>query len=622
MRLSVRHFIKDPVSEIRYPASGIGYPASGIGHRASVIRHLVSGIWLPVSGIFTLILLFFVIISSTVNSQTFYPQDLFRSPVDYPLSLSGSFGEIRPNHFHSGIDIRTGGKEGKLVYAAADGYVTRIFVSPYGFGKAVYINHPEGYTTVYGHLDRFKGDIAMYTWTQQYSMESFSIDVAVPAGKIQVRKGDVIGYSGNSGSSGGPHLHFEIRDAHSQEPLDPLSFGIPFRDFISPQIRWVKIYPFGLSGMVDFSDIPKALKASSSVDTYTVNTKDTVMVSGDIIFGIEAYDYHEGSSVRCGVKSIELRVDGKKVFGQNIRRYAFADTRYVNAILDYPQNVRNKQRFFRSYIAPGNKLDIFEYVVNRGIVNFSGPGIHKIQYIVTDIRKNSSRITFWVKSHPPASAGARPPERESKGNLFEWNRENRFENANIEFTLPANSLYEDLDFHYKTVPSVEGSYSRLHILHDVETPIHLRCNLSIRAEALPQLLEYKALLVKVEEDGKFVSQGGKFSDGFVTGTIREFGAYTISVDTIPPKIKAVNIYDNKKVGKQSTIVLTVSDDLAGIKSYRGTLNGQWILMDFDAKRNRLEYKYDNRIKPGSNKFQLVVIDGAGNRSVYNASLIR
>ncbi len=566
--------------------------------------------------------LLFTVIPTSLFSQSSYPQTLFRSPVDFSLSLSGSYGEIRPNHFHSGIDIRTEGQSGKPVYAASDGYVSRIFVSPWGFGKAVYINHPSGYTTVYGHLDRFRGEIAEYAYNQQYSAESFSIDVTVPTGKIQVRKGEVIGYSGNSGSSGGPHLHFEIRDARSQEPLDPLSFGITIMDNLPPQIKWVKIYPHGTNAMVNYTSNPKALQASGGNGVYSVSSSDTVMVSGDIIFGIEAYDYHNGSSIRCGIKSIELKVDGVKVFGQSIERYAFADTRYVNAILDYPQNVRNKQRFFRSYVAPGNRLEIFDGVVNRGIVNFVDRNAHKIQYVVKDVHGNTSRISFWVKSHPPASAGAKPSERSLPANLFAWNKENRFENAYINFTMPANTLYEDLDFHYKTIPPVNGSFARVHILHDEETPLHLRCSISVRAETLPHWLEPRALLVKVETGGKFVSQGGKFTGGFVSGTIREFGAYTISVDTIPPKIKAINIYNNKNISKQGTIVVTISDDFSGIESYRGTLNGRWILMDFDAKRNRLEYKYDSRIKAGTNKFQLVVTDGVGNRTEYNATLIR
>jgi len=566
------------------------------------------------------LLAFLIIVSGFTQSA--YPQHLFRSPVDFELSLSGTYGEIRPDHFHSGIDIRTDGQTGKPVYAAMDGYVSRIFVSPWGFGKALYITHSSGYTTVYGHLDRFHGEIAMYAREQQYRNESFTIDVTVPAGKIRVRKGEVIGYSGNSGSSAGPHLHFEIRDARTQEPLDPLSFGIPIRDDIPPQIRSVKIYPYGTSGMVNFTDSPVALQAMGDHGSYRLQTRDTIMVTGDVIFGIEAYDFLNSSSIRCGIKSIELDVDDGKVFGQTVERYAFADTRYVNAILDYPQNQRNKQRFFRSYIAPGNRLNIFEGVINRGIVSFTDRSPHRIQYVVKDAHGNTSRITFWVKSHPSAPIGARPQEEKTPENLFVWNRENSFSTDFIEFSMPANALYEDLEFTYRTSPPVHGSYSRVHILHNDETPIHLSSSISIRAETLPRWLESKAVLVKVEKGGKFVSQGGAFRDGFLTGKIREFGEYTISADTVPPKITPINVYHNKNISKQSTIVLNISDDFTGITSYRGTLNGRWILMDYDPKLSRLVYRYDDRIRPGENAFKLVVTDGVGNRTEYNATLIR
>ncbi|MBN1198036.1 MAG: M23 family metallopeptidase, partial [Bacteroidales bacterium] len=541
----------------------------------TLIRHPVSGNPSPVSAIlfsWVCTLTFLLFFSLSGYSQLNYPQKLFRSPVDFRIYLSGTYGEIRPNHFHSGIDIRTGGETGKPVYAAADGYVSRIFVSPWGFGKAIYLDHPGGYTTVYGHLDRFRGEIAAYALRQQYTNESFSMDVTVHAGKIQVRKGDVIGYSGNSGSSGGPHLHFEIRDARNQEPLDPLSFGIPIEDHQSPLIKWVRIYPHGPFSMVNFASNPKSLQASGGGGAFSVTEKDTVMVTGDIIFGIEAYDYQDGSSIRCGIKSIELKVDGVHLFGQNIERYAFADTRYVNAILDYPQNMRNKQRYFRSYVAPGNKLDIFEGVVNHGVVNFSDRNAHKIQYIVRDAHGNTSRITFWVRSHPPPGTDARTVVPEQPENLFAWDRENRFETTYLTFTMPANSLYEDLDFHYSSMPPVNGSFASVHCLQDEETPLHLRCSLTIRAETLPRALEEKAILVKVEKGGKFISQGGSFRNGFVEATIREFGDYTIGVDTIPPKIKPVNIYNNKNVSKQSTIVVTISDDLSGIQNYKGTLN--------------------------------------------------
>ena len=592
----------------------------------SRISHLASRVWHPASGIRYLFVALGILFTLSgiqqTSAQSDYSNGYFRSPVDFSLSLSGSFGEIRTNHFHSGIDIRTGGQIGKPIYAVADGYVTRIFVSPWGFGKAVYINHPSGHTSVYGHLHRFTGKIATYARKQQYKRESFYLNATVPTGEIQVRKGDIIGYSGNSGSSSGAHLHFEIRDMRTQEPMDPLVFGIPIVDNIKPKIRWVKIYPFDEHSMVNYVNKPLMTKTVGGGTSYRISQKDTIMVSGNIIFGIEAYDYHDNSSIRCGIKSIDLYVDNEQIFGQKVDRYAFKDTRYVNAILDYAQNKKNKQRIQRSYIPPGNWLDVFYDVVNNGIIGFYDDNLHEIQYVIKDVHGNTSQVTFWVKSHPPAPGGARPKDPSEIKNKFTWDLPNSFENDNIQLTMPAMALYEDIDFTYQTSPAVNGSYTRVHDLHDKGTPIHLRCSLSIRAETLPRWLESRSLVVKVSKKGKFISMGGSFKDGFVITRIREFGRYTVSVDTIPPTIKPVNVYNNKNISKQQTISITIRDELSGIKRYRGTLNGNWILMDFDAKRNRLVYKIDEKIKSGSNKFQLVITDGVGNKTEYKATLIR
>ena len=590
----------------------IKLPEGRHSKRATSIEHLFVALFL----------LFMLSGVCQISAQSNYSKGYFRSPVDYPLSLSGSFGEIRPNHFHSGIDIRTGGQVGKPVYAIADGYVSRIFISPWGFGKAVYINHASGHISVYAHLHHFTWKIAKFARKQQYKRESFYLDTTVPTGQIQIRKGDVIGYSGCSGSSSGPHLHFEIRDMRTQEPMDPLAFGIPIKDNIRPKIRWVKIYPYDEYSMVNFVSQPLMTKTVGGGKSYGISLKDTIMVSGNIFFGIEAYDYHDNSSIRCGIKSIELFVDEELIFGQQVDRYEFKDSRYVNAILDYSQNQKNKLRIQRSYIAPGNWLDIFHDVVNNGIVGFYDSGLHKILYIVKDVHGNTSKLIFWVKSHPPAPGGARPRETSKPRNKFIWDLPNSFETTNIRFQMPAMALYEDIDFKYQVSPPVNGSYAPVHELHEKGTPVHLRCTLSIRAETLPRWLESKALVAKVGKKDTFISLGGSFKDGFVTTRIREFGEYTIRVDTIPPTINPVNIYHNKNISKQRTITMTISDEFSGIKRYRGTLNGKWILMDFDAKRKRLVYKYDDRIKPGANKFHLVIMDGVGNKTEYRATLIR
>jgi hypothetical protein len=550
-----------------------------------------------------------------------YPKNYFRSPVDFPINLAGSFGEVRKNHFHSGIDIRTDGVTGKPIRAIADGYVTRVFISSGGFGKALYVMHSNGYSSVYGHLQGFNTAVGGWVKSQQYKQESFDLDMSVEKGVLPVKKGEIIAYSGNSGSSGGPHLHFEIRDAATQEVINPLLFGMPMTDNVDPKINRVKVYPYGENSLVNFTNNPASLDITGSYGNYFVKSKDTVRVSGNIIFGIDATDFMSESGLKNGVNSIELSVDGEQRFFQHIERFAFAETRYVNSVIDYPSFIRSGQKVQRSYIAPNNKLSIFSKLNSNGVVSFTDNKAHKVEYVVKDVFGNTSKCSFWVKSHLPIQGG-RPRPKMVSGTFFNCKSENQFSANNILFELPDNAIYEDLDFQYSTSSPVRGSLSKVHHLQDQYTPIQSMCTLSIKPEVLPERLKSKVVIVKVEDSGSFSSKGGKLENGWVKTQIREFGKYAVAADTTPPVIRAVNIAPGKKLTKQRTISMKITDNLSGVKSYRGTLNGKWILMDFDAKSSSLVYTFDDRIRPGKIDFKLVVKDGVGNEATYSAKLIK
>ena len=567
------------------------------------------------------LLLLLIIPVLIITGQAQYPKNYFRSPVNFPVSLAGSFGEIRRNHFHSGIDIRTESVQGKPVYAVADGFVSRVNVSPGGFGKALYITHPNGYTSLYGHLRNYASAIAVWVRSQQFKKESFALDVEVPDGTLKVKKGDLIAYSGNSGASGGPHLHFEIRDAKTQEIIDPLDFGFMKADGIPPKITWVKIYPFSENSTVNSLDKAVLIPVKGSGGSYRLAMEDTVKVSGNIIFGIETSDNAEGG-LKTGVHAIDLTVDGVKVFSQNIERFAFAETRYVNSLMDYPAFIQNGRKVQRSYVAPNNRLGVYANVKNRGILNFTDTRAHKIQYVVKDAFGNPATLVFYVKSRPPANEGGRQGAGHPGAKMFSYKTDNHFEQENLKFDVPSEALYDDLPFEYSVTPSFRGSYSVVHHLHNQYTPLHTWCNLSIKTENLPKNLVSKAVIVAVSPGNKFASKGGTWENGWITTKIRDFGNYTVAVDTDPPVIRVINIFPNKKVKKQSSILVKISDNLAGIKTYRGTLNGIWILMDYDEKNRLLTYVFDDLMKPGKNIFVLTVTDAVGNSSRYEAALIR
>jgi len=571
------------------------------------------------------ILIFLSIIISckteTLLSQNAYPKNYFRSPVDFKILLAGSFGELRKNHFHSGIDIRTDGVQGKPVYAVADGYVSRINISSTGFGKALYITHPNGYVSVYGHLKGFNLLIGAWVKSQQYNKESFVIDMPVDLGVLKVKKGERVAYSGNTGASAGPHLHFELRDAATQNAIDPLLFGFDVKDDIPPKIVRIRIYPMDENSNVNSSGKPLTFPVSGMGETCQIISKDIIQVSGNIIFGIEAFDLMNENTMKCGVHSIELYVDTTMYFSQSIDQFAFAETRYVNSLLDYPSLIQFNSLIERSYVSPNNKLRIYGKMKNRGIVSFTDDKTHKVLYLVRDETGNTSRLAFWIKSDPPVSTGQKVTK-SLTGTLFSCKSENHFVRDDIKLNLPQDALYDDLDFNYSVTPPVHGTYSGLHHLQNEFTPIHSFCSLSIKPEGLPMKLTSKALIALVESPGHFSSQGGTWENGWVTTQIREFGNYAVMVDTIPPVIRPLNIFNNKNISHQSFIMVKISDDLSGIKYYRGTLNGKWILMDYDSKSNSLTYFFDERVKRGKNTFRLVVGDGVGNESVYTAMLSR
>lgn len=571
---------------------------------------------------FVLVLALFLPVSAEVLPQGSTKKNLFRSPVDYPITLSGAFGELRRNHFHSGIDIRTGGVQGKPIYAIADGYVSRVNVSPVGFGKALYLVHPNGYTSVYGHLKSYAGTIAEWVKAQQYERESFAIDLEVTPGRLKVKKGDIVAYSGNSGSSGGPHIHFEIRDTQNQEIIDPLDFGFVKPDGVPPGISAVRIYPMDEHAMVNNSAASLTLAVAGSAGSYRLQKADTPRVSGNVIFAVETSD-HPAGGLKTGVHIITLKVDGNLIFSQDIDRFAFSETRYANSLMDYPAFIRQKRKFQRSYVAPNNRLRIYRDVVNNGVVHFSSAGLHQVQYEVTDAFGNRSVLSFFVRSHPPAPSGRQDVViRCEDSRRFTYTSDNRFVMPDLKLEIPGEALYADLCFKYETSPRRPNTYSAVHHLHDPLTPLHTWCRLAIRPDDLPEALKSKAVIVSIDPSGRMSSAGGTWEQGWLTTRIREFSAFAVATDSEKPVIKPVNVFHNKNVKKQSTIQVRISDNLAGIKTYKGTLNGRWILMDYDEKNRLLTYRFDDRMKAGRNVFILTVTDGVGNVAKYEATLLR
>ena len=566
---------------------------------------------------FLLSIVFFCM-GTGLSAQATYPQNLFISPVDIPLLLSGTFAELRGNHFHSGIDIKTQGTEGKKVVAVTDGSISRIKVSPYGFGKAIYIQHPNGFTTVYGHLRNFSPEIEKWVKSEQYRLQKFDVDLFPEQGLFKLKQGQQIAWSGNSGSSQGPHLHFEVRDSRNEDPMDPMLFGFDIKDFTRPTLNGLRIYPANNFSSVNGNAKPYQAELSGWGPNYRLKQNDTIRASGNIYFGLDAFDLLNGSSNKNGINLVQVYADSVLKFHWEANRYSFSETRYINSLIDYATYYHTGKRYFLTRLAPQNKLSMYKFVADDGSIATEPGKSKRIRIKIADGKRNESEINFIVKGEAtPKSVNSEniQAQKFSSGKLIQ------FRNPHISLSLPENCLYEDIPFEYSATPSKPWSCSMIHQVNDPAIPLHNYFDISIRVDSTCKATFSKLVVVKLNKSDKPSYVGGEADGQFIKARTREFGRFTLMADNTAPVIKAVNITDGKNIKNQGNIRMTISDNLSGINTYNGFLNGAWILMDYDAKNNLLEYVFDEKLKPGSNIFKLRVEDNVGNVKTYQATLV-
>ena len=554
----------------------------------------------------------FLFFSSFINAQNMYPQDYFASPLDGETILAGTFGELRSNHFHSGLDIKTKQREGLKVYAAASGYVSRIKIAHFGYGKALYITHPNGYTTVYAHLQRFSDKIESFIKKKQYDQESFEVEVFPSNNELILTKGEVIAYSGNTGSSGGPHLHYEIRD-NLERPINPLLFGIKVKDTKKPIVKSIYAYPINELSHVNNSNLKQKLRLIPLQNgDYKV---EDIKAYGKIGFAINTIDRQDLAANKNGVYKIETALNGMPNFTINFKRFSFDETKHLNRLIDYPHYSEKKERLQKLFLDTNNPLSMYDNSVDDGyiMVYDSIASLYKIK--VEDFEGNTTIIDLNIN-------GDTTPISETSTNFTSQYYINREENVILEkdkitVNIPKETFYDsffmDFQVHSDTVK-----------VHDKNRAAnkYFTINYDITGYSPEDLKQvYIARLVGWNNFPSYSST--KQKDNVLYTRTKNLGTYCLARDTVAPIIEPVNFTDGKWMSKYRFLKLKIEDKQSGISNYRATVNGKWILMEYDYKTDMLVHDFkDNVVKETNNNLKVIVTDNVGNSATFEATFHR
>ncbi|MFN5381505.1 MAG: M23 family metallopeptidase [Bacteroidota bacterium] len=542
------------------------------------------------------------------------------NPLNGALIISGSFGEPRLNHFHTGIDFTTRGKTGLSVYAFDAGYVSRIKVSAIGYGKAIYITHPNGLISVYGHLSKFNDVIQSYVTTQQYKQQKSELELYPEANQFIIKKGELIAYSGNSGGSSAPHLHFEVRDAAGESfPLNPLKYNLDLKDTIKPTFRELAIYNLNEpSDMVN----PRQYNLTTYQKSYKLqqrNTPDTITIPfNQVGVGVKVHDLANGcdSDGYFGVYRLQMNVDNIKVYEFAMNRLDFNEGRYANCHIDYKQKKKNKEQFYRCYLLPGNKAAIYDAVLNRGIIQLGKGEIKKVEIVSSDYFNNTSNVVFYITTSSNGYVQAIPPI----GLLVKHNESKSWGNTRIKLTFDSGTLYDEtyLKIDSNKLPS---AYSTSYQIHNEYTPLHKSFSLSIKLNNYnTQFPESKFVLVRIKENGSVSAYKSTVANGWVSANPKELGTFYIASDTITPKITPTNFTPGQST-KNKMLTLKITDNLSGIETYNFYVDNQWIVADYDAKNDLISIDISKQLS-GEHILKAVVVDAVGNKKINTFKFIK
>ena len=562
-----------------------------------------------------LYIIIFLFLFSGLHAQVDKYRTGFTPPLDIPLYLSGNFGETRGGHFHTGIDIKTLGRTGLPVKAVGDGYVSRVYVSEGGYGKALYITHPNGFTSVYGHLEGFSPKIDAVVKDLQYKNESFRLNHIFKAGEIKVKQGEVVAHSGNTGSSGGPHLHFEVRNTETEHPVNPLHCGMPVKDDMRPQIIGIKVFPISGKGALNQSGDAHYYPTVFYADAYHLKSSPRIKVFGEVGIGIETFDYLTGDWSKCGTYSADLYVDDILTFCWTIDSLSFDESRCINTVCDYKSRVDDRKWIYKMFRDEPNNTFSNYCNDNTGIINFEHPGKHEIKLIVHDAGGNRSDLEFPVQSEKAVI-----PQLQHNGiKWILWDKGGTYTDDMIQVIFPPKALFNTIDFQMEKETGSD-LWSPIFTLHKENVAIFKSIELKLKPMVQENLTKlYIAGITRTGKPEGFY--GNAQTDGWISGSTRSFGSYAIAKDTVAPEIRSLDVSDGHNISGKKEVRFRIKDDNSGIDSFRGEIDGKWILLDYEAKKDMLTYTFDpKRIEKGKDHTLFVKVeDNVGNMKVFLCS---
>ena len=528
-------------------------------------------------------------------------KNYYQAPLDGPLYLSGTFGELRGNHFHAGLDIRTGGREGASIKAAASGYVSRIKVSTAGYGKALYIQHPNGTTTVYGHLQKFSGAIQKAVIQRQYQKKTYEFDWYVPAGHLKVTKGQVVAVSGNSGGSGGPHLHFEIRDARGNT-VNPLLYDIRVSDKINPVISSCRIYHLD-RGRYERYGTYASLKIPGKGKTIEV-------APGTYGVGANWVDYFSDRLNRLGINYAELRVDGKRIFTQTIEDFAFNQGRYINKHIDYWQYAESGIRYVKLFKDYGNPLHFYK---GKGEFNITNGETLKIEVMVRDFSGHETNYGFTVKGKVGASPLNQGGQVISGGKLCTPSVGCSLQSSHGSLSIPGGSLYNRTYVSITESDPTGKAVSPMIRVNHHNIPLHKSATIQIKIPEEVKGNSGQLVMMRYDRKARNSSyEGGKRSGNYIVETTKNLGMFYLAIDSTSPRITPLKL--------DRYLSFRVDDATSGIGQYTCTIDGEWMLLEHEPKSRKLYGDVPAKYGSGKHELVLVVYDHVGNKTELKKTL--